>query len=91
MAVHSLGIVDQECFSEALRKARRGENVAVVPLLRALGIELWLRNLRASRTVDLGTTLETDEQATARIPGDLVRKSSPQLRTNLKRKGGDLI
>ncbi len=91
MASNSLGIVDEKYFSEALHKARRGENVMVVPLLRAIGTELWLRNLRASGIVDLDTTLETDSQSTAKIPDNLVRKNFLQLRTNLKRKGGDLI
>lgn len=45
----ALGIVDGEKFFEALQKVRRGEEVPLVPLLRTLQIEMWLRNLAAQR------------------------------------------
>jgi asparagine synthase (glutamine-hydrolysing) len=47
MLVDSLGIADSARFAEALQKARHGLEVPVVTLIRTLGIELWLQNLRA--------------------------------------------
>jgi len=41
----SIGIVDPTKFEEAMHRARSGQEVALIPLMRALGIELWLRNL----------------------------------------------
>jgi asparagine synthase (glutamine-hydrolysing) len=46
MSSGSLGIVEAKKFLEALQKARHGEEVPVVTLMRTLGIELWLRNRR---------------------------------------------
>ncbi len=40
-----LGIVEAKTFLEALQKARHGQEVPMVPLLRTVGLELWLRNL----------------------------------------------
>lgn len=45
MRVSSLGIVDANGFSEALRKAGHGQEVPAVALMRTRGIELWLRNV----------------------------------------------
>jgi asparagine synthase (glutamine-hydrolysing) len=45
MLATSIGIVDSAKFIEALQKAEHGQEVAVVYLMRTLGIELWLRNL----------------------------------------------
>jgi asparagine synthase (glutamine-hydrolysing) len=45
MLAASLGIVDSTKFKDALQRARNGQEIMVVPLMRALGIELWLRNL----------------------------------------------
>lgn len=39
----SLGIVSANRFSDALQKARLGQEVPTVPLLRTLGIEFWLK------------------------------------------------
>jgi len=41
----SIGIVDPTKFGEAMHRARSGQEVALIPLMRTLGIELWLRNL----------------------------------------------
>jgi asparagine synthase (glutamine-hydrolysing) len=46
MISNSLGIVETEKFLEALQKARHGKEVPVVTLMRTLGIETWLRNLK---------------------------------------------
>jgi asparagine synthase (glutamine-hydrolysing) len=40
-----LGIVDVNAFCTALEKARHGREVPIVPLMRTIGIEMWLRNL----------------------------------------------
>jgi len=40
----AFGIIEPKSFSEALREAAQGMVVSIVPLIRALGIELWLRN-----------------------------------------------
>jgi asparagine synthase (glutamine-hydrolysing) len=47
MISSSLGIVESEKFLEALQKARHGNEVAAVTLMRTVGIETWLRNLIA--------------------------------------------
>ncbi len=57
MASSSLGIVDQERISEALQKARHGEEVPIVTLMRTIFVEEWLRDLRALGVVNLDTTL----------------------------------
>jgi asparagine synthase (glutamine-hydrolysing) len=41
----SLGIVDFKKFSEALQKARHGQEVRIVTVMRTLGMELWLNGL----------------------------------------------
>ena len=51
MASGSLGIVDPETFLDALNKARSGQEVAIVPLMRTIGIELWLRGLKHRGTM----------------------------------------
>ena len=42
----ALGIVDTGEISETLQKARQGQEIPTVTLMRTLGIELWLRNLK---------------------------------------------
>ncbi len=44
----ALGIVDSRRFADALQRARHGQEIPVVFLMRAFGIELWLRNLECS-------------------------------------------
>ena len=44
MLLTSLGIIDPKVFREELRKACRGQKVAIVPLMRAFGVECWLRS-----------------------------------------------
>jgi asparagine synthase (glutamine-hydrolysing) len=41
----SLGIVNPRKFGDAIDDARNGKDVAIIPLLRTLGLELWLRGL----------------------------------------------
>jgi asparagine synthase (glutamine-hydrolysing) len=45
MVSASLGIINSALYLRALEEARNGEEVPIVPLLRAIGIEMWLRNL----------------------------------------------
>jgi asparagine synthase (glutamine-hydrolysing) len=45
MLASSIGIVDSVRFIEALQEARQGADVPLIPLMRTLGIELWLRSL----------------------------------------------
>src|SRR5207302_1005552 len=45
MASSSLGVVDAGEFLEALGKARHGQEIPIVPLMRTLGIDYWLSNL----------------------------------------------
>jgi len=44
MTSSSLGFVDQAVFLNALQRVRLGQQVAIVPVLRMLAIEQWLRN-----------------------------------------------
>jgi asparagine synthase (glutamine-hydrolysing) len=46
MLSSSLGIVNRVGISEALQKARRGEDVPMIALMRTIHVESWLRNLR---------------------------------------------
>ncbi|HXA76819.1 MAG TPA: asparagine synthase-related protein [Candidatus Acidoferrales bacterium] len=45
MVAASIGIIDSALYRRALEEARNGAEVAIVPLLRAIGVEMWLRNL----------------------------------------------
>jgi len=45
MVSDSLGIVSSKDYLEVLQKARQGHAVRMVPMMRTLGIEIWLRNL----------------------------------------------
>jgi asparagine synthase (glutamine-hydrolysing) len=47
MLMSSLGIVDSTHFVEALQTIRQGIDVPIIPLIRTVGIEFWLRNLTA--------------------------------------------
>jgi asparagine synthase (glutamine-hydrolysing) len=49
----SLGIVDPERISQVLQKARRGEEIPMVKLMRTIWIEGWLKDLRALGIVNL--------------------------------------
>jgi asparagine synthase (glutamine-hydrolysing) len=45
MVADSFGIVLSGPFRQALQKAREGKETAVMPILRTLSLEFWLRNL----------------------------------------------
>jgi asparagine synthase (glutamine-hydrolysing) len=46
MLITSLGIVDEKKFLAALQEAREGKEVPTVPIMRALNVEHWLKNLQ---------------------------------------------
>jgi asparagine synthase (glutamine-hydrolysing) len=45
----SMGIVLRESFVDTLTRARNGQEVQMVPLLRTLALEFWLRSIEAQR------------------------------------------
>ena len=65
----SLGIVEPHLFRAALERAKQGKERSTVPLLRAIGIELWLRHMAL-------WNLDFDAQAISRTIGTpgLLRK-----------------
>jgi asparagine synthase (glutamine-hydrolysing) len=69
MLSSSLGIVDPKRISEALQKVRRGEAVPMIALRRTLCLEGWLKDLRASESVNLDTTLKPELRRHASIQG----------------------
>ena len=48
-----LGLVDSTCLSESLLRARRGEQIPIIALLRTIHLERWLNELSRSGIVDL--------------------------------------
>ena len=52
MASAALGIVDSRAFSQAMEEARCGNEVPIIPLLRTLEMESWLRDVRARGILD---------------------------------------
>jgi hypothetical protein len=53
MASSSLGVVQSQAFLEALQKARSGQDVPIVPLMRTIAMEAWLRHM-GSRGILVG-------------------------------------
>ena len=53
MVTSSLGLVDSERISDVLQKARHGEEVRVIPLMRTIHLEGWLRSLLEINILDL--------------------------------------
>jgi hypothetical protein len=45
MVTSSLGIVDSRAYCDALEQARNGQDVPIIPLMRTIAVEMWLRNL----------------------------------------------
>jgi len=69
MMSSSLGIVDPERISDALQKARHGEEVPMVTLMRTIFIEEWLRNLHTMGVVNLDTSRKSELSWQASIQG----------------------
>jgi asparagine synthase (glutamine-hydrolysing) len=57
MVCGALGVVTPECFAEVLYKARRGEVVSLLTLMRTIRIERWIRRLDALGIVRLRPAL----------------------------------
>jgi len=67
MALSSLGIANSARFVEALQKTLQGSDVPIVPLVRTLGIELWLQNL-TTRHVLANAAWKTPAAAKQALP-----------------------
>jgi hypothetical protein len=53
MVSNALSVVDPQAFLEALEKARSGQDVPIVPLMRTIAMEAWLRHI-GSRGILVG-------------------------------------
>jgi asparagine synthase (glutamine-hydrolysing) len=53
MLASSFGIIDARDFSVALQKARHGQELLVITLLRTLAVEMWLANLKHQKILDI--------------------------------------
>ena len=62
----SLGIVDPRGFADALRSARRGEELPTVRLMRTISLENWIRSLTSSAIVDLSETCRQTSRGSLR-------------------------
>lgn len=62
MVSSSLGIVEAKRFLKCLQKARHGQEVAMVPLMRTLCIESWLQKLGDYKLVSTTTSAGSDHQ-----------------------------
>ena len=61
MVLNSMKIVELLELSNALDAVRNGQEISTIPILRALSIESWLRNLTAwNVTNDHGSQLRRD-------------------------------
>ena len=69
MTSASLGIVDPGRMLEVLQKARHGEEVQIITLMRTIFVEEWLRDLRVLGIINLGTTLKPKLRWQASIQG----------------------
>jgi len=66
MVSASMGIVEGKGLREAFEKARQGREVALVPLIRTLSLEFWLRG---QRDQGLLPTSESEERGNSRYFG----------------------
>jgi len=46
MIASSLGIVSAPCFAQIVQRAREGQEVPIVTLMRTIELEIWLREMR---------------------------------------------
>jgi asparagine synthase (glutamine-hydrolysing) len=79
MRTEWLGIIDSQQFLDALKAAARGHQVPLVPLLRTISTELWLRNLEkwgcvhpapSSTTVAGARIVSERNQARSAVPSE---------------------
>jgi asparagine synthase (glutamine-hydrolysing) len=82
MASSSLGFVHEALFVNALQTVRQGQPVAIVPVLRTLAIEQWLRNPAVRKY------LNVDEMAPTGLPSGALRA---QTRGSARTVHGDSI
>lgn len=61
--VDGYGVAETGAVLEALRTARQGRNVAIIPLLRTIALEEWLEAIEAKGLLKSGTS------ATGMLPG----------------------
>jgi len=66
MATSSVGVVRSEKFCEVLHKACCGQDVSIVPLVRTVTLELWLRNARRKGLVAGSSALRKPNLSAAR-------------------------
>jgi len=52
MVGSSLAIIEKTKFSEALQKARRGQELPLVTVMRTVGLELWLRSVKRHEVIE---------------------------------------
>lgn len=65
MVTSSLGMVDNRAYCDALEQARNGQDVPIIPMMRTIAVEMWLRNLVQWNVLRLGKSeLESRETAT---------------------------
>jgi asparagine synthase (glutamine-hydrolysing) len=66
MLTSSLGIVDSRVYCDVLQQARNGQDVPIIPLMRTIAVEMWLRNLVHWNLLSRGEgELERREAATS--------------------------
>jgi asparagine synthase (glutamine-hydrolysing) len=66
LLVASLGFVDSKLFTKALQKARNGDELSIVTLMRTLWLEFWLRACRKHGT--LGSKLLVENMNRPPLP-----------------------
>lgn len=71
MVSESLGIIDGDAFRATLQRVRHGQEAAVLPLIRSILIEMWLKTLADSDLFDL-----SGSSARNGVPGIVGRKAS---------------
>ena len=67
MTAESLGIVSAERFAGVLEDLRRGKEAPLVPVLRTLVLERWLRNLASQQVVNPITSPPVGERRCAEV------------------------
>jgi asparagine synthase (glutamine-hydrolysing) len=71
MASGRLGIVIPEKFGATLEMSRVGRDIPLIPLLRTIALELWLRNMLRTRRLQI-----SDDQAPRIVPARMNGEST---------------
>lgn len=69
MVSASLGIIDERAFAHHAERAIRGQEVPMVPLLRTLRLEIWLRALAGHGHIAHGQTPGASRGVRIALPG----------------------